>query len=250
MTNVSGSGTTYTVTVNTGSGDGTIRLDVVDDDSIVNAAFIPLGGVGIANGNFTLGEIYTVPNILILNLNSIDANDGWVLESSETSNVGGTLNVNTNTFNLGDDRAGRQYLGVLHFDTSGLPDTAVITSVTLKIQRKGLMGTDPFTTHGGLLVDIQMPYFGTTAELEISDFQAAPGQLAVSTFDPVSASDWYNAVMDTAGYAYINLTGTTQFRLRFAFDDNADMDADYVKFYSGDAAVADRPLLIVQYYIP
>ena len=37
VSGVSGSGSTYTVTVNTGSGDGTIRLDVVDDDSIVGA---------------------------------------------------------------------------------------------------------------------------------------------------------------------------------------------------------------------
>ena len=34
VTGVSGSGDTYTVTVNTGIGDGTIRLDVLDDDSI------------------------------------------------------------------------------------------------------------------------------------------------------------------------------------------------------------------------
>jgi secreted trypsin-like serine protease len=50
----------YTVTVNTGSGDGTIRLDVVDDDTILGSNSIPLGGIGGGNGNFTLGEIYTV----------------------------------------------------------------------------------------------------------------------------------------------------------------------------------------------
>ena len=59
IASVSGSGNIYTVTVNTGSGDGTIRLDVVDDDSIKNAANSPLGGVGAGNGNFTLGETYT-----------------------------------------------------------------------------------------------------------------------------------------------------------------------------------------------
>ena len=54
------SGTTYTVTVNTGSGNGTIRLDVVDDDSIQNGSDIPLGGVGAGNGNFNGGETYTI----------------------------------------------------------------------------------------------------------------------------------------------------------------------------------------------
>jgi hypothetical protein len=245
-----GSGSAYVVSVNTGSGSGTIRLDVVDDDSIVDAAFNPLGGTGTGNGNFTSGEFYTVPQILSLSLNSTAANDGWVLESSENSNSGGTLNDQANTFHLGDDKTNKQSVGVLHFDTSSLPDTAVVTSVVLKIQRQGLEGTDPFTTHGDLLVDIQEPYFGTTAELEVGDFEAIPGLSAVSRFDATPVSNWYGAIMDGAGYAYINLAGTTQFRLRFALDDNDDRYADYMKFYSGKAAEVNRPQLIVEYYVP
>jgi len=60
ISGVSGSGNTYTVSVNTGSGSGTIRLDVVDNDTIVDAASNPLGGTGVGNGNFTTGEVYTV----------------------------------------------------------------------------------------------------------------------------------------------------------------------------------------------
>jgi hypothetical protein len=55
---VTGSGTTYTVTVNTGSGDGTIRLDLVDDDTITSG--VPLGGAGAGNGSFSAGQSYTV----------------------------------------------------------------------------------------------------------------------------------------------------------------------------------------------
>ena len=43
-----------------GSGDGTLRLDVVDDDTIRNAALIPLGGNEPGNGNFTAGDSYTI----------------------------------------------------------------------------------------------------------------------------------------------------------------------------------------------
>jgi subtilisin-like proprotein convertase family protein len=61
VTGVSGSGATYTVSVNTGSGDGTIRLDVSDDDSITAISDgDPLGGVGAGNGDFTSGQIYTI----------------------------------------------------------------------------------------------------------------------------------------------------------------------------------------------
>ena len=60
ITDLSGSGDTYTVTVATGSGNGTIRLDVIDDDSITNASNKPLGGAGTGNGNYTNGKPYTI----------------------------------------------------------------------------------------------------------------------------------------------------------------------------------------------
>jgi peptide/nickel transport system substrate-binding protein len=60
ITGVSGSGTTYTVTVNTGSSNGTIRLDVVDDNTIVDAASNSLGGVNTGDGSYTSGETYTI----------------------------------------------------------------------------------------------------------------------------------------------------------------------------------------------
>jgi hypothetical protein len=50
----------YTVSVNTGSGSGTLRLDVHDDDSIIDGAGNPLGGSGPANGNFATGQLYTI----------------------------------------------------------------------------------------------------------------------------------------------------------------------------------------------
>ena len=54
------SGATRTVTVSTGTGDGTIRLDVVDDDTIQDASFVPLGDAGAGNGDFATGESYEV----------------------------------------------------------------------------------------------------------------------------------------------------------------------------------------------
>lgn len=60
ITGLSGSGTTYDVTVNTGAGSGTIRLDVIDLDTIVNSFSQPLGGIGAGNGSFTTGQVYTI----------------------------------------------------------------------------------------------------------------------------------------------------------------------------------------------
>jgi beta-lactamase superfamily II metal-dependent hydrolase len=56
---VSGSGAIYNVVVTTGTGTGTIRLDIADNDSIRDAANHPLGGAGAGNGNFS-GATYTI----------------------------------------------------------------------------------------------------------------------------------------------------------------------------------------------
>lgn len=59
---VAGTGSTRTVTVDTGTGSGTVRLDVIDDDTIRQQAGsqFPLGGYGVANGNFVAGQTYAV----------------------------------------------------------------------------------------------------------------------------------------------------------------------------------------------
>jgi hypothetical protein len=58
--NMGGSGATYIVTANISSGSGTLRLDLVDNDSIVDVSNLPLGGSGAGNGSFARGEIYTI----------------------------------------------------------------------------------------------------------------------------------------------------------------------------------------------
>jgi hypothetical protein len=186
---------------------------------------------------------------LTVTLRSVNTNDGWILESTETSGNGGTLNSAATTFNLGDDLADKQYRAILHFDTSSLPDNAVITSATLKIKKQGGMGTDPFTILGDLKASTRKPAFGA-ATLALSDFKSAPGKNNVATFSNIPVSNWYSALLNNAGRVYLNRTGTTQFRLAFTTDDNNDNGNDFMKFYSGNAGTATRPQLIIQYYIP
>src|SRR4026207_617807 len=70
ITAVSGSGASWTVSVSTGTGNGTLGLNLVDNDSIVDGASNPLGGTGANNGNFT-GQAYTInktaPTVVSLN---------------------------------------------------------------------------------------------------------------------------------------------------------------------------------------
>ena len=59
---ISGSGKTWSVPVNTvANQSGTIRLNLVDDDSIIaGTPSVPLSGSGTGNGNFAAGEVYTI----------------------------------------------------------------------------------------------------------------------------------------------------------------------------------------------
>ena len=80
ITGVTGGPTGYTVTASTGTGDGTLGLNVLDDDSIQDAATNRLGGAGNGNGNFT-GQVYaidkTAPTLTALEMFDIDT-DGRV----------------------------------------------------------------------------------------------------------------------------------------------------------------------------
>lgn len=192
-----------------------------------------------------------LPAIMSSNFRSNGTLDGWVLESTENSGIGGSLNAAATTFNLGDDNADKQYRAILSFNTSSLPSTAVISSVKLKIKTQGQVGANPFITHKPLLVDIRKPYFGASAGLAANDFQALANKGGVGIFGTVPSGGWYSAGLNSSAFAFFNKTGATQFRLHFQLDDDNDNAADYLKFFSGDyTAVSYRPELIIQYYMP
>jgi hypothetical protein len=179
------------------------------------------------------------------------AYDGWILESTETSSKGGAMNSASTLFYLGDNIQDKQYRAILHFDTSSLPDNATITKVTLKIRKQGLVGTDPFTTHGVIVVDIRYGAFGGYNALQLGDFQAAASMSPSGKIMNTPSGVWFSGNLWHAAFTHINKTGVTQFRLRFQKDDDNDNVADYLRFYSGNyAGVASRPQLIIEYYVP
>jgi hypothetical protein len=192
----------------------------------------------------------TKPALKTVTLTSKGVQDGWVLESFETSSAGGSVNADETTFRLGDDEANKQYRAILHFDTSVLPDDAVITKVILRIQRQTVVGTDPFTTHGDIWVDIREGAFKNDILLQPSDFQAMVSTRTRGLIQNNPAGNWFSTNLLSTTFRYINVSGSTQFRLRFALDDNNDLGADFIRFFSGNAAAANRPKLVIQYYVP
>ncbi len=250
---VSGSGTTYTITVNTGAGDGNLRLDLLDDDSIVDASGHPLGGTGNGNGNFSNGEEYIIRKIpaktYTESFKSVGAQDGWVLESGEDTLAGSKVDKSSSTLLVGDDPKDRQYRTFLSFNTISLPDTAIIVSVEVKIKKQGIVGTDPFVTHGVLLLEVRDGAFGKSLSLEAIDF-SSPAGLGSSIEQMISLGSVSTTLLSSNNLKFINKYGVTQFRVRFSKDDNDDRGADYVKFFSGNSTDSNRPQLTVTYYVP
>jgi hypothetical protein len=171
-----------------------------------------------------------------------------VRETNETSNRGGTINAGAATFNLGDTTTRQQYRAVLSFNTGSLPDNAKITRVVLKIKRHSIAGTNPFTTHRKIAIDIRKFTFSNNAALQSADFQAVASRNAVGFIaNNPAAGGWYSVRLSSIASDYINLKGNTQFRLRFQMDDDNDAVADFIRFYSGNNILAQRPLLVIEY---
>ena len=79
----------------------------------------------------------TIINLFSATFNPSGAYNGWALEFKAGNNLGGSVNNSGTSLIVGDDALNRQYKSILSFNTTALPDNAVITGITLKIQAIG-----------------------------------------------------------------------------------------------------------------
>jgi CSLREA domain-containing protein len=262
----SGSGSnTLTFIYSVQAGDRSSDLDYVSVNSLIlnggtikdamnNNAVLTLPSPGAA-GSLGVNKAIVIVSKKVLQLKSAGTQDGWVLETSENSKQGGTIDAAAATFMLGDTASRQQYRAILSFNTSSLPENAIITKVVLKIKKQSVTGTNPFTTHQKIAVDSRKGAFSNNAALQPADFQAAASKPAVGLLaNNPQAGGWYWSTLKAFTYPYypyINRTGITQLRLRFQTDDDNDAVADFLRFYSGNATIAaNRPVLVIEYYVP
>ena len=84
------SGSVYTVSVSGISGNGTLGLNLIDNDSIKNSTNVTLGGAGVNNGNFS-GQVFTID---ATNLNVAP----WVVSMNRLNPANATTNANSVSF--------------------------------------------------------------------------------------------------------------------------------------------------------
>lgn len=118
---VIGSGTTRTVTANTGSGSGTLGLNLVDNDTIIDTSGRPLGGVGTGNGNFS-GQVYTIdktnPAVSAINRTDMNPTDASLLSWTVIFNKNVT-GVDLSDFVLVASGLSGSYLSALTAESDG-----------------------------------------------------------------------------------------------------------------------------------
>lgn len=166
---------------------------------------------------------------------SLAAEDGYV-------GVFSADGMSTTVHKVGDKGFynGDTFRTILSFDTSGLPDNAVISSVTLRVYRKTLSGT----IHG-ISVDVKNGFFGNGADLAQEDFNTAASATGIAILPVPTTDNGYSEIVLPQGvFEYINTTGRTQFRLQAS--SAADYTPDVLEIYGGESG-SYAPVLYVVY---
>ena len=188
----------------------------------------------------------------IAQFRSIGKNDGFVREYADDYWMGGSMNSTASTIVVGDDQVRRLQLGILDFDTSALPDTAVVTYAMLEIRvtRYDTRFGDPYLLLGDMSADIVSPYFGSGYKLEAQDFESPSFGYAGFFWQVTGPNQWTYMDVDPLALGLIDVFDHTQFKLYF-FDDNDDNFSQSISFISGNYPVVKyRPLLTVYYDVP
>ena len=150
-----------------------------------------------------------------------DANDGYIKATA----TGGSAAVGTLEayygLAIGRGTDGNYNRAVLSFDTSSLPDNAVVTSATLTVAYRSASG-DPWSNPAGntMVVDMRTGCFGACT-IEAADWAAAGTSTGSAQIPSFAGGNQASTVFDTAGRAAINRTGRTQARLRFSANQTA-----------------------------
>jgi len=265
---------TFTTTVAAGSGVPTGFVTLQDGNTVLAQLLLNAGGGAVfstsalALGNHAVTAVYASDTVFAASSGgvvqvvqnpiatatfvSLAAQDGWVLESTRSSNAGGSLNVtgsDTAALRVGDDSGKRHYKSVVSFDTSAIPDGAAILAVTLRLRRGMVSGMSPFSAQGTCWVDVQSGGFSGSTALQTGDFQAvATAAEAASLSNAAADGDWSEGSLNAAGLAAVNKTGTTQLRVYLTLEGKSLGSGDYIGYFSGESATPDnRPQLVVTY---
>jgi hypothetical protein len=187
---------------------------------------------------------------------SVPAHDGAIQESAQGSGVGGTTDPSiASEFGLGagDSARNQGIVTILSFDTSTIPDSAVIDSARLVLTCNDAVLGAPLAL-GPLYADVESGVLGAGPQLEAGDFQSSATAVRAASLDLAQSitgsPPWTaNLMLDQAGRNAVNKAGWTQIRVHLGAATDSDGVTDLVGFCPGECADPGlRPRLLVTFH--
>jgi len=179
---------------------------------------------------------------------SLSAEDGYVMEDQALGRAPIADDIN---LQVGEgDSNERQIKAFLSFDTSSLPEDAIILSARIQLRRNNVIGQPD--NLGVIHFDISPSMgFNNNWALESEDFSAAANSTNIATLDNFYSEQWLEAGLPETQFDLVNRNGRSQFRLYFTLPNNGDNIEDRISFYSGNEEDSGlHPQLIIDYELP
>lgn len=221
------------------------------DPQVLDAYNIELAAFNGMVTNYYLAM--TAPRNLTYTLTapSVAANSGKVTETSQGAGTGGS-HAET-SLQVGDTATNQGIRSVIQFDTSALPDNAIIDSATLNITVSSIGGSlsnfGPVGNRTSMNTRIGIPCIGL-CQVQNGDWQQT-GVSDVGTIGPLVVGGVLipdQHLTFTTNLGYINKTGVTEFRLQYSNATDADGVVDRANLALPGGAGA--PTLTVNYHLP
>lgn len=177
--------------------------------------------------------------------NDVVYNTSWIDTNGSTSSTFSSLDVGQ------EYRSSKYYIyrSFLYFDTSSIPNAAVISQTQLKLYvESGYMDDGNYKitvqTGGGTYPSVPL----NTNDYNKSYYSGDGGNISTSNM----ATGNYNIInFNSTGLGYVNKTGTTKLCLRSDddIDGSAPTGSNYVTFYAYEMGIGYQSQLIVTYSV-
>jgi hypothetical protein len=185
-----------------------IAYDIVGNKAQSNTTTVTINN--IASSSSSSSATYS-STTTVFDSNSTE--DGYIKANAD----GTSPAVGTNTtLALGRGTDSKYNRSILSFDTSNIPDNAIIVKAFLTVTYSSIY-LDPWTSPTGnsLVLDVKSGYFGTTANTETADYTFAATADNVASIAKFTSGTKASTDFNASGLSAINKTGKTQLKLRF-----------------------------------
>ena len=218
-----------------------------DNDGI----YLPLDNCpSIANPNQTDADKDGIGNpcdIESITWNAVANEDGYVLESSNGSNTGGSVSTSSTTTYVGDSAQKREYKTFISVSGATVPQNATVTEATLSLYKTATYGSP--TSLGNLSALIAVPQFGASG-LTASDYQALPSiSDSCGTVNTPTNATTHTLLLSTACLNLLPNVGGIQLKLAYP-NNNNNSSQDNFRYGTGNqTTVSRRPVMTMKYIL-